>query len=350
VRRAGLAAALTAAVLAGVVATVAFRGGTPPPAQPPALHDSTATIRVTNLATTVLTGGTLGYAAAPPVINQLAGTYTSLPRAGRTIRPGQVLYRVDNQPVVLMTGRIPAWRPFAPGMTSGPDIAELQASLIGLGYASGLLASPTGQYDLATDDAVQRWQAAVGYPVTGQVALGQLVFLPAAIRIGSLNVSLDQSASPGERPFQVTTRRRSVTVPLSPTLPPVSVGERVQIVLPSQARTPGRITAVRSGIAHSASSSSASTVMTVTPDRPAATGTGTGVPVQISVTITSVRHVLAVPVSALLALAGGGYALQVVTASGRHHLVGIRTGIFAGGMVQVSGASLAPGTKVVVTQ
>lgn len=346
-------AALAGAVIVGVVVTVAVRGGTPAPAAAPPVRVSTATVVRTDLATTVLTGGTLGYGPARPVINRLAGTYTSLPAAGQTIRACEVLYRVDDQPVILMTGRTPAWRAFAPGMTSGPDVTELQANLIALGYATGLLAAPTGSFDPLTDDAVQRWQAAIGYPVTGQIALGQVVFLPTQIRVGGLNVAPGQAASPGAAPFQVTTARRTVTVPVNPTLPPVAVGERVSIVLPSNATTPGRVIAIGPAPVSSGSGSApagASTVLTVTPDRPSATGTGTGVPVQISLTIQAVRNVLAVPVTALLALAGGGYGLELVTASGAHRLVGVTTGIFAGGLVQVSGAAIVPAEKVEVAQ
>jgi peptidoglycan hydrolase-like protein with peptidoglycan-binding domain len=310
---------------------------------------STATVVRTDLATTVLTGGTLGYAGARPVINQLAGTYTGLPAAGQTIGPGQVLYRVDDQPVVLMTGRTPAWRPFGPGMTPGPDITELQASLIARGYATGLLAAPTGQFDPLTDDAVQRWQAAVGYPVTGQITLGDVVFAPAPIRVGALHVAPGQAAAPGQAPYQVTTARRTVIVPVNPTLPPVAVGERVSIILPSDARTPGRVTSVGPA-APGTTPAGTTTVLTVRPDRPRATGTGAGVPVQVSLTIQAVRRVLAAPVSALLALVGGGYGLEIVTRSGRHQLVGVTTGIFAGGLVQVSGAQIRAGTKVVVAQ
>jgi hypothetical protein len=152
-----------------------------------------------------------------------------------------------------------------------------------------------------------------------------------------------------------------VFVPVNPTLPPVAVGDRVSIVLPSLSRTPGRVTGVgpapaaggSAGAGHGqagALAGGASSVITVTPDRPGVTGTGTGVHVQISLTVQSVRHVLAVPVSALLALSGGGYGLEIVTPAGRHRLAGVRAGIFAGGLVQVSGAQLVPGTKVVVAQ
>ncbi len=136
----------------------------------------------------------------------------------------------------------------------------------------------------------------------------------------------------------MTTAQRTVTVPLTPNLPPASVGEAVSIVLPSQASTPGRITAV------------GPSQLTVTPEQPRATGTGVNVQVQVSLAVQAARGVLAVPVTALLALAGGGYALEVVTPSGGRHLADVTTGLFAGGQVQVSGAAITAGTKVVVAQ
>ena len=352
-RRFWLPALLTAAVMTGAIMAIAVRGGARAPAATPPPPVSTATVVRTDLATTVLTSGTLGYEPARPVINQLAGTYTRLPATGHLIRRGGVLFRVDDQAIVLMIGRTPAWRPFGLGMTSGPDVRELQANLIALGYASGLLSEPNGQYDLATDDAVQRWQAAAGYPVTGQISVGQVIFLPGPVLVGAVSVAPGQQATPGTQPYQATTPIREVTVPVSPIMPPVAVGERVSIVLPAQTRTPGTVASIgpapasRSG---NGSGSQASSLLTVTPLHPEATGTGTAVPVQISLTIQSVRHVLAVPVSALLALADGGYGLEIVVPNGRHHLIRVATGIFAGGMVQVSGAGLAPGTRVVVAQ
>jgi putative peptidoglycan binding protein len=365
-RQAGITAGLLAAAAAGVVATVAVRGGQAPVSPPAAPPMTTATVVRTNLATTVLTAGTLGYAATDPVVNQLAGTYTALPSPGQAIRPGQDLYRVDNLPVVLMQGRTPAWRTFAPGMTGGPDVAELQRNLIALGYATGLLTTPTGQFDGPTEDAVFRWQQATGYLVTGEIDLGQMVFLPAGIIVGGLNAAPGQPASPGQVPYNVTAGSRIVTVPLSADLPPATTGQAVSIVLPSGITTPGTITAVgpvppagnsaasgtsgSSGSDASNSSSDASMQVTITPDRPAATGTGQGVAVQVSLVAQSVRNVLAVPIAALLALAGGGYAVEVDGPSGHEYLVGVTTGLFANTLVQVSGAGIRAGMKVVTAQ
>ena len=331
-----LAASLAAAAVAGAVAAVAVRGGQTASAVPAPPRVATATVVRTNLVSTALTGGTLGYAAARPVLNLVTGIYTWLPRPGTLVRAGGVLYRVDDSPVTLMAGAVPAWRPFGIGMTDGPDVRQLQAGLIAGHFAGGLFTTPTGHYDLATADAVERWQAARGLTVTGSIPLGQVVFLPTAVLVGTMNVAAGEAAAAGQRPYQVTTSQRTVTVPVNPTLPPAFAGERVSIVLPSQATVPGTISAAGSA------------QLTVTPR--GATGTGTNVQVQVSLAVQSARDVLAVPVSALLALAGGGYGLEVVGPSGVHRLVAVTAGLFASGQVQVSGAGIAAGTRVVVAQ
>lgn len=362
-------ALVTAAAVTGAVVTVAVRGGAAAPAAAAPPPPSTATVVRTNLATTVLTEGTLGYAPARPIVNQITGTYTWLPAVGSRIRAGRPLYRVDNLPVVLMRGGTPAWRPFALGMTDGPDVRELQANLIALGYAAGLLRAPSGHFDLSTLYAVERWQLANGYPETGETDLGRLVFLPSAILVGAQNVAPGQAATPGQQPYQATTDRRIVTVPLNPNLPTVRVGEAVSVVLPSNATTPGTAVAIgpapaapgsggstggstdsSNGNSAGTTSASATDVLTVRPDRPGATGTGDGVPVQVSLATQSVSGVLAIPVTALLALAGGGYGVEIVTGPGTDRLVGVQTGIFAGGEVAIAGPGIAAGTKVVVAQ
>ena len=332
-----LAASLAAAAVAGAVAAVAVRGGQAASAAPAPPRVATATVVRTNLVThgadrrdPRLRGGAVRW------LNLVTGIYTWLPRPGALIRAGGVLYRVDDSPVTLMAGAVPAWRPFGIGMTDGPDVRQLQAGLIAGHFAGGLFTTPTGHYDLATADAVERWQAARGLTVTGWIPLGQVVFLPTAVLVGAMDVAAGEAAAAGQRPYQVTTSQRTVTVPVNPTLPPAFAGERVSIVLPSQATVPGTISAAGSA------------QLTVTPR--GATGTGTNVQVQVSLAVQSARDVLAVPVSALLALAGGGYGLEVVGPSGVHRLVAVTAGLFASGQVQVSGAGIAAGTRVVVAQ
>jgi peptidoglycan hydrolase-like protein with peptidoglycan-binding domain len=352
-----IAALLAAAIVGGVVAIV-VRGGAPAPAAPPLPPVKTTTVTRTDLSTTVLTEGTLDYAASNPVVNHMTGTYTALPQPGNTVGFGQVLYRVDNTPVVLMQGATPAWRAFALGMTDGPDVGELQADLIALGYAADLLSAPDDHFGTATAAAVERWQVAEGFVPSGDIEFGQLDLLPAPILVAALAAASGQPATVGDMPYSVTTTDRTVTVPLNPDVPSVSIGETVSIILPTHTATNGIITSVVPAPAPTSSSSSAgggqsptaSTEALVAPDDPSATGSGANVAVQVALTLQSVHDVLAAPISALLALAGGGYGVEVVRPSGVHQLVGVTTGVFTGSQVQISGSGIKAGTRIVVAQ
>src|SRR5262249_12143400 len=235
-RRRGLlvtSGGLAGAAASGAVVMVAVTGGAPAPAAPAASPMTTARVARTNLVTTVLTEGTLGYAASRPVVNQLTGTYTQLPRPGRRIGAGGTLSPGDHVPVVLMTGRTPAWRPMLPGITNGPDVAELERPLIALGYATSLLSTPSNVWTAATTAAVERWQHAAGLPVTGQVELGRVLFLPGPVRAGAPAVAPGDPAAAGQAPYQVTTVTRVITVPLNPiNSPPVTLGDRVRSPCP----------------------------------------------------------------------------------------------------------------------
>ena len=104
------------------------------------------------------------------------------------------------------------------------------------------------------------------------------------------------------------------------------------------------------GSGTSSGTSGASMQLTITPDHPAATGTGPDVAVQVSLVTQSVRDVLAVPITALLALAGGGYGVEVAGPNGTDRLVGVTTGLFANTLVQVSGPGIQAGMKVATAQ
>lgn len=102
----------------------------------------------------------------------------------------------------------------------------------------------------------------------------------------------------------------------------------------------------------SANSGGATPTITVdvAPSDPDATGTWDQAPVQVGITTASVPNALAVPVTALLAQAGGRYSVEVVGAAGVSHLVAVSLGLFddAQGLVQVTGSGLGAGQKVVV--
>jgi hypothetical protein len=68
-------------------------------------------------------------------------------------------------------------------------------------------------------------------------------------------------------------------------------------------------------------------------------------PVDVDFISNKRADVLAVPVSALLALPKGGFGVQVVDAEGTR-IVPVKTGMFAAGQVEISGQGVTEGAPV----
>ena len=374
-----LAAATVAAglVIGGVVATSGAKHQALAAQQSPV---NTVKVERRELSATVSEAGTLTYRARSDgspysVINQARGIYTRLPAAGQVVSQGQVLYRVNARPVVLLRGATPAYRSLSAG-ASGPDVAELNADLITLGYTTAAQLNPaSASFGPATTTAVMKLQGALGVTQNGTLNLGQVVFEPSAVRVTNVSAQLGGSTQAGQTVMQGTSTTRQVQVALSASeQTTMAVGDKVSITLPNNRSTPGVVSSVGAvatclsssgpggpGVSAAApgtdacsSGSSGNSTPTitvgVTPSDPAATGTWDQAPVQVGITTASVPNALVVPVSALLAQSGTGYAVEVVAAGTRNHLVPVSLGLFddAAGLVQVTAAGLSAGQEVVV--
>jgi hypothetical protein len=374
---AAAAVLMALAAAAGVLATSGTKQQTLAAQQSP-VH--TATMEKRTLSSMVSQPGTLTYRARSDgspylVINQASGTYTKLPAVGQVIPQGRVLYRVNDSPVVLLYGSTPAYRTLAVG-ASGPDVAELNADLVALHYATAAELSPTStSFGSATVTALENLQAALGVAQTGTLTLGQAVFEPTAVRVTSVSALPGGGARSGQTVMQGTSSARQVQVALDASQQiDVAVGDKVSINLPNNHTTPGVVSSVGAvatcpssyGSSGSSSSSAASGTDTcssgssgsrtptvtvdVTPSHPAATGKWDQAPVKVGITTATVPGALVVPVTALLAQSAGGYAVEVVGAGASNHLVPVSLGLFddADGLVQITGSGLAPGEEVVV--
>lgn len=321
--------------------------------------------------------------------------YTWLPAAGAVIKQDQRVYSVSGEPVPLLYGPVAAYRAFYVGMSGGDDVGELTRDLIALGYGGGLAQSD--HYSAATAAAVERWQQALGLPATGQILLGEVVFEPGPIRVTSVTPSVGSSVGGGagggvgggsgtgasggggggSTVLTATGIRPVVTVDLPVTQEYlVKRRDAVSVVLPNGTSTVGgRVksvgsvatcpggsgigTATGGGTASQSpcsstgsnggggSNTSPTVTVTITLDHTPAGATLDQAPVNVNITSQRARNVLAVPVNALLALAGGGFGVQVVTGHASH-LVGVTTGLYANTMVQVSGPGITAGMRVEV--
>jgi peptidoglycan hydrolase-like protein with peptidoglycan-binding domain len=306
--------------------------------------------------------GTLGYGDSFSVINQAPGTLTALPVTGQVIKQGQLLYRVDGSPVILLYGPIPAYRTLAQGHTAadvtGGDVRQLNAALVALGYATKAQLEPTSdEFGWQTTAAVRRLQKHLGVDQTGSLTLGQVAFLPAAIRITAVSATLGTQAVPSTAIMTASSTARVVTVELDVAQQSqIAKGDKVTITLPDNTTTRGVVSSIGNVATAPASSGTSGADQTpkvavdITLRDPRAAGTLDQAPVLVSITTATAKDALVVPVNALLALAGGGYAVEIAEAGGSRHLVAVTPGLFddAGGLVQVTDTSLSAGQRVVV--
>jgi peptidoglycan hydrolase-like protein with peptidoglycan-binding domain len=324
------------------------------PAATPVAPTATATVTRGDLNGQTKVSGTLGYAGSATVQSPLAGRITWLPPAGAVIRRGGTLLAVDNQPVQLFYGPKPAWRDLSTGVDNGPDIRQLEQNLAALGYDPDHQMTVDDHYSWATAAAVKRWQKARGLDQTGVFTTGMpAVFLPWAVRVNTLSGSVGGRAAPGEPISTVTSSLHLVTVDLDVSQQSyVKARDRVEVVLPDGRRIKGRVSEVGRVAQTQGDPPNQTTTIPVTVklDNPRAGGRLDQAPVEVYVTTQTRRGVLAVPVTALLALKEGGYAVETVDAAGQHRLVAVRLGVFSDGMVEVAGAGLRAGAKVVTAQ
>jgi hypothetical protein len=320
---------------------------------------SLATVTRQSLSENTQVNGVLGYAGSYTVLGRAPGTVTWLPAPGQVIGQGQVLYEVDGAPVVLLYGSTPAYRALAAGATAadmtGKDVAQLNHDLVALGYVrKSEVDSAWGQFHWATKAGVEKLQKHLGVDQSGTLSLGDVVFLPTAARVTTLQAGL---GAPATGPvLHASSTARTVGVALEADLQSeVTAGDKVTITLPDGRSTPGTVTSVgKVATARSnnpgGSEGGPTVPVTIRPTDATATGRWDQAPVQVAITNHTVPNVLAVPVFALLAQSGGGYAVEVADPDGTRHLVSVSPGLFddAAGLVQVTGSGLSAGQHVVV--
>ncbi len=342
---------VAAAVTAGVVVT---SGGTQASSAAGQAPPNTAKVERGRLSATVSLDGTLTYRARPDgspysVINQARGTYTALPEAGERVGCGDTLYRVDEHPVLLLCGAVPAYRDLHIG-DEGRDVRQLNRNLRRLGYHH----APAGPgFTWKTRRALKRLQHRRGIEVSGELAADQAVFVPEAVRIAKVNGELGGVARPGAQMAQATSDRLGVQVDLDASQQgEVKVGDRAQITLPGLKVVDGRVGRLGS-VARTAGKNDDPGVATIPAyigldDAAQARGLDSA-PVQVDIRTKGVQDALSVPVTALVGRSGGGFAVEVVRRGGRRELVAVKLGLFdtAGGRVQVEG-DLAEGDAVAV--
>lgn len=312
---------------------------------------TTATVQRRDLVSTTTLEGTLTYTDSRTVAVGVAGTVTALPEVGTTVAPGETLMEIDGVPTPLLPGDLPLWRALSIDSEDGRDVTVLEEALVDLGYATEDELTVDERFTSVTADAVAALREALELGEGERIAPDEVVVLPGAVRIAGHGVAVGDRVGAGAAALTVTGTERIVTVDLAAGEQDLlAEGDVVEVALPDDSVTTATVTHV-SPVAEARTGGGADTGTThVVPAEMTLDGGGETfdeAPVTVSVTDEVATDVLAVPVEAVLALAEGGYALEVVGPDGDTSLEAVTLGDFSDGWVEVTGDGITEGTEVV---
>ena len=350
-RRARLVAGAAVGAAAVAAAVVLADGGENAGAtRGPEAPTAVATVERRDLVDRETIDGTLGYADTSKLTAGATGTLTAIRDSGAVVRRGQSLYDVDDEPAAwLLYGSLPAWRDFNPWMSDGDDVRQLERNLRALGYDPDHDMTIDNDWTWATTAAVERFQDDRGLTEDGTLAQGEVVFRDGPTRVGEVQATVGQQVGPGTPLADLSSTRREVTVALEADRQDlVDTGDAVTVELPDGKTARGRVTDVGE-VATQPSSEDADPTIDVTIALRGRAAHGTGLdqaPVDVGFASERRKDVLAVPVTALLARSGGGFAVETTD----RRLVPVEPGMYAEDYVEVTGSGLREGMRVVTAE
>lgn len=299
---------------------------------------------------------------APPSETELATLTSAVQSAEAGLNAAEANWADLSQgqdSLIVLFGSMPAYRTMEPG-TSGDDVRQLQENLVELGYLDREQRVADGVFDEATAAAVQRWQQEVGHRVDATVGTADVLFVDGPVQIGpwSAGIEVGQDLPAGttlasltviETPtggVMATTQRVAANLPLGDR-DLVSEGIIVNVELPDGTDVEATVVAINPSPVADPATGENIVELTIQLHSPAS-AVWIGASVMVEITETLIADALIVPATALVALVEGGSAVEVLADDGSARLIGVETGLFVDGDVEVLSPELEAGMRVVV--
>lgn len=288
-------------------------------------------------------------AVAVTVPSPVAGELFTLPAVGTTFSTGDIAFETFDDVVPVVIGDEPLTRELSEG-SEGDDVRQLEEALVELGYDAGGDLEVDDVFDEATTDAVTEWEDDLGQDADGIVSVGQYLVIREGLSVTEVHLEPTAPIAVGEPIFDVGASQRVVTAEVLVADQAVAgPGTEVTVVLPDGNEVTAFISSVGAVAKTPAGDPEGDPVLILTIDVAAVASMVNLVEAPVDVLIAGdiATDVTVVPASALVALREGGYAVEVRDGAGTR-LVGVDTGAFSDGYVEVTGDGIAPGVEVVV--
>ncbi|MEM8904631.1 MAG: peptidoglycan-binding protein [Actinomycetota bacterium] len=137
-------------------------------------------------------------------------TVTASAAAGSLLERGDVAFELDSEPVPVIYGELPLWRPLAEG-DEGLDVLQLETNLVALGYDPDVTVTIDDDFTANTAAMVQRWQEDIGREVTGTVAIDAVVVTAGPVAVID-EATVGERVRAGEAIAALSTRTETATI------------------------------------------------------------------------------------------------------------------------------------------
>ncbi len=326
----------------------------------------------TEIGSAVSTGGALVVGRETERIVQvpaLAGDgsiVTGLAAEGTPVETGTVLFWNGVDPVVAIVGdaaAVPALgRDLSLDSSDGSDVELLESMLRDGGFDPDGAMTVDDEFDAATVAAVLRWRQALGAPYVdltatdATVPTGSFVVVPSGLRVGEVLVDDGTPVLSDAVVLHLTTAARQVNTSAPLGDDTFAVGASMAVEYPDGSTATGTVVEVGTTATNASGTPGETPTVPIVIEVdtiPESTEGFVQIPVTLRVVTTDIPDALVVPVSALVALAEGGYAVERVTGTAADgttatELVAVETGVFSDGFVEVTSDALESGQTVVV--
>ncbi|MEO0492933.1 MAG: peptidoglycan-binding domain-containing protein, partial [Actinomycetota bacterium] len=269
---------------------------------------------------------------------------------------GQVLYTVDDQPVLAIVTTEELGRDLSEGVDDGDDVAVLEQLLVDLGYDADGDLEVDDVFDEFTAEALtdfeedlqDTWDDIV---VDGEFTSDEFIVVAPGTRIDTVTARESSNVATGSELFTYGTEgeTRIVTTKIDVAdQNKLAEGATVDIEFPDGSVVTGTVSDVASSSTTDPTNPTADPTLAVEIALDSVPESAAGLN-ELDVDVIIVDDLAAgatvVPASALVATSDGGFAVEVVSGS-TTTFVAVDPGMFADGFVEVAG--IDPGTVVVV--
>ena len=267
---------------------------------------------------------------------------------------------------IAMYGEQPAWRTFEAGMAEGLDVFQLEQNLVALGYDETGSIAIDHEFDEHTSTAIENMQSVLRLPITGKLEFREVLFIPgnSVVQYSEFHTEIGTSIVPTNPVLSLTTIEKVISKPgfedviksLQQVNTSIEVVNKdlvdldliVSIELPDENIISGTISDIGDiAVIPQGNQGEPYLEIVVSLEDTESYPEWTGASVTVSVTKKLASNVLAAPVTSLLAILGGGYAIEVIE-NGSSKLVPVSVGLYADGWVEINGDGINVGTEVVV--